>query len=70
MRVVKNIAGLALVFFGCVWILQGINKFPGNSFMNGQTQWSVYGGIAFVVGLVVLVWANKKPRSVPTPPAQ
>jgi hypothetical protein len=70
MRVVKNIAGVVLVFFGGVWFLQGINKFPGNSFMNGQTQWSVYGGIAFVVGLLVLIWANKKPRSVPAPPAQ
>jgi hypothetical protein len=70
MRIVKNIVGVVLVFFGGVWFLQGMNMFPGKSFMNGQTQWSIYGGIAFVVGLLVLVWANMKPRSAPAPPAQ
>jgi hypothetical protein len=63
MRIVLNIVGLVLVFFGTVWFLQGINKFPGNSFMNGQTQWSVYGGIAFVAGIVVFVIANRKRAS-------
>lgn len=70
MRILKNIVGVVLVFFGGVWFLQGMNMFPGKSFMNGQTQWSIYGGILFVVGLLVLVWANKRPRSAPTPPAQ
>jgi hypothetical protein len=28
--------------------------------MNGQTQWSIYGGIAFVAGIVVFVIANRK----------
>jgi len=70
MRIVKNILGVVLVFFGGVWFLQGMNMFPGKSFMNGQIRWSIYGGIAFVAGLVVLVWANKKPRSASTPSAQ
>ena len=60
MKIALNIAGVILVFFGGVWFLQGINKFPGNSFMNGQTQWSIYGGIAFVAGVVTLVVANRK----------
>jgi hypothetical protein len=60
MRIFGNLVGAVLVFFGTVWFLQGINKFPGNSFMNGQTQWSVYGGIAFVAGIVVFVLANRK----------
>jgi hypothetical protein len=60
MKIALNIAGVMLVFFGGVWFLQGINKFPGNSFMNGQTQWSIYGGIAFVAGVVALVVANRK----------
>jgi hypothetical protein len=60
MRIVWNILGVLLVFFGGVWFLQGMNMFPGNSFMNGQIKWSVYGCIAFVVGIVVLVMANRK----------
>lgn len=69
MRIVKNIVGVVLVFFGGVWFLQGINVLPG-SFMTGQIKWAIYGGIAFVVGLVVLVWANIKMRRPPAPPLQ
>ncbi len=60
MRIVLNSVGLILVLFGCIWFLQGINEFPGNSFMNGQTKWSIYGGIAFVAGIVVFFIANRK----------
>jgi hypothetical protein len=63
MKIALNIVGVILVFFGGVWFLQGINKFPGNSFMNGQTQWSIYGGIAFVAGVVALVVANRKRKA-------
>jgi hypothetical protein len=62
MRIALNIVGAILVFFGGVWFLQGMNMFPGNSFMNGQTKWSIYGGIAFIAGIVVFVWANRKRR--------
>lgn len=60
MRILKNILGVVLVLFGGVWFLQGMNMFPGQSFMNGQTKWSINGGIAFVVGVVLLVWANRR----------
>jgi hypothetical protein len=64
MRIVLNIVGLILVFLGAVWFLQGINEFPGKSFMNGQTRWSIYGGIAFVAGIIVFIIANRrKPTS-------
>lgn len=68
MRIVKNLIGVILVFFGGVWFLQGINVLPG-SFMTGQIKWAIYGGITFIVGLVVLVWANKK-RIAAAPPNQ
>jgi hypothetical protein len=64
MKIALNAAGVILVFFGGVWFLQGINKFPGNSFMNGQTQWAIYGGIAFVAGVVALIVANRKRKSI------
>jgi hypothetical protein len=61
MRIALNILGAILVFFGGVWLLQGINVLPG-SFMTGQIKWAIYGGIAFVAGIVAFVWANRKPR--------
>lgn len=61
MRIVLNIVGAILVFFGGVWFLQGINVLPG-SFMTGQIKWAVYGGIAFVVGVIVFIWANRKKK--------
>jgi hypothetical protein len=62
MRILLNIVGAILVFFGGVWFLQGINVLPG-SFMTGQIKWAVYGGIAFVAGIVVFVWANRKKKA-------
>ena len=67
MRIILNVVGVVLVFCGGVWFLQGINVLPG-SFMTGQIQWAVYGGIAFVAGVVVLVLANRKRQSkMPVP---
>jgi hypothetical protein len=48
-----------LVVFGCIWFLQGVNVLPG-SFMTGQIQWAVYGGIAVVVGIALLFAAKKR----------
>ena len=59
MRIVLKIAGILLVIVGCVWFLQGINVLPG-SFMTGQIRWAVYGGIAVLVGIVVLLAAAKR----------
>jgi hypothetical protein len=62
MRIALNIVGVLLTLVGTVWFLQGINILPG-SFMTGQTQWAIYGGIAFVVGIVALYGARRVPRS-------
>jgi len=62
MRIVWNIAGVVLVFFGGIWFLQGINVIQ-KGFMAGQMKWAVYGGIAFVAGIVVFVLANRKRQS-------
>jgi hypothetical protein len=35
---------------------------PG-SFMTGQIRWAVYGGIAVIAGIVLLVRANRRRRS-------
>lgn len=62
MRIVLNIVGAALVLFGGVWVLQGVNVLPG-SFMSGQMRWAVRGGIAVIAGFALLLWANRKRRS-------
>jgi len=58
-RIASNVAGILFLLMGCVWFLQGINVLPG-SFMTGQTKWAVYGAIVFVVGIGLLVKANRR----------
>ncbi len=61
MKIALNVVGAVLMLFGGVWFLQGINVLPG-SFMTGQTQWAVYGGIAIVAGALALHRARRLPR--------
>ena len=61
MRIALNVVGVVLVVVGAIWFFQGINVLPG-SFMTGQTQWAVYGGIAFVVGGILLFIASRSRR--------
>ena len=58
MRIVSNVLGVLCLLVGCVWILQGINILPG-SFMTGQTKWAIYGGVLAVVGIGLLISANR-----------
>jgi hypothetical protein len=62
MKMTLRIIGLLLLFVGGVWFLQGINVLPG-SFMTGQMQWAVYGGIAFAVGIVLTIAAGRIGRN-------
>lgn len=59
MRIAMNVAGILFLLSGCVWILQGINVLPG-SFMTGQTKWAIYGALAAIVGIGLLVSANRR----------
>lgn len=58
MRIALNIIGVLLVICGGVWLLQGINILPG-SFMTGQTKWAIYGAIALIAGIVMLISATR-----------
>jgi uncharacterized membrane protein len=64
MKIILTIIGVLLILFGGVWILQGINVLPG-SFMTGQIRWAIYGGIAALAGLVLIVAANRKKAAPP-----
>lgn len=59
MRTVLNIISVLLVLAGGVWFLQGINVLPG-SYMTGDPQWAINGGVAVVIGLGLLLWANRR----------
>lgn len=58
---VRNILKVfaALIFLaGGVFFLQGINVIPG-SYMTGDPQWAINGGIAMIVG-AGLFWFTKR----------
>ena len=59
MKIVLNILGVLLILAGGVWFLQGINVLPG-SFMTGQTQWALYGAIAILAGVGLIIFANRR----------
>jgi hypothetical protein len=59
MKTTLRTVGVILVVIGGIWFLQGINVLPG-SFMTGQIQWAVYGGIAMAAGIALLVTANRR----------
>jgi uncharacterized membrane protein HdeD (DUF308 family) len=61
MRTTLIVIGVLLMLVGTVWFLQGINVLPG-SFMTGQTQWAVYGAIAFLVGVFAFHRARRMSR--------
>lgn len=59
MRIALNVAGALSALIGFVWLLQGINVLPG-SFMTGQTKWAVYGALLLLVGVGLLIGANRR----------
>ena len=61
MKASMNIAGAVLIAIGAIWFLQGINVLPG-SFMTGQIQWAVCGGLAILAGIGLLVTAKRRKR--------
>lgn len=62
MKLFLYILGGFLTLSGTVWFFQGINILPG-SFMTGQIEWAIYGGIAFIVGIGLITLARKRPNS-------
>lgn len=59
MRVIVNVFAVLLVIAGCIFFLQGINVLPG-SFMTGQIRWAVIGGLAIILGILILMAPNKR----------
>jgi LPXTG-motif cell wall-anchored protein len=59
-----KIMAVLLILAGGVWFLQGINILPG-SFMTGQPQWAIYGGLAILLGIGLFVFTNRRKASPP-----
>lgn len=64
MKIIKTLVGALLVLLGGTWVLQGINVLPG-SFMTGQIRWAIYGAVAAVAGVILIVLANRKKPARP-----
>jgi len=63
MRITLKIVGVLMMLMGTIWFLQGINILPG-SFMTGQIRWAVYGGGTALIGLWIVVLANRRRAGV------
>ena len=59
MKSIWRVIAIMLVFAGAIWFLQGINILPG-SYMTGQLQWAVYGSLAMIAGIALLVFAGRR----------
>ena len=58
MKIVVRVVSVLLFLPGLVFLLQGINILPG-SFMTGDPQWAINGGVLMAVGIGLYVWANR-----------
>ncbi len=59
MKWLGYVLGGLMLLTGVVWLLQGLGFLPG-SFMTGQPEWAVAGGLSIVVGGMVLWLAARK----------
>ena len=59
MKLFLNIVGILLILAGGIFFLQGINVLPG-SYMAGDPQWAINGGIMMVIGIGLILWARRQ----------
>ena len=59
MKTVLKVFSVLVFLAGGVWFLQGINVLPG-SYMTGDPQWAINGGIAMAIGVGLFWFANRK----------
>ena len=59
MKVFLNILSIVLILAGGTFFLQGINILPG-SYMTGDPQWAISGGVMVLIALGLLFWANRR----------
>ena len=62
MKTLFYIIGMIIILVGGTFFLQGINVLPG-SYMTGDPQWAINGGIMIVIGIGLLIWARRKNKA-------
>lgn len=65
MKWLLDIVGGIVVLMGIVWILQGTNILRVG-FMAGQMQYALLGIVAVVVGIGVILFANRPQKHTPS----
>lgn len=58
MKWVLSVIAILLFLAGLVWFIQGVNILQG-SYMTGDPQWAINGGIAMLIGCIVLYFARR-----------
>lgn len=63
--VMLRAAGMFLAVMGVIWVLQGAGllDWPANSFMLGQSEWTLYGALIAAFGAVLMWIARRLGRS-------
>ena len=59
MQIFLSIICILLILAGGTFFLQGINILRG-SYMAGDPQWAINGGIMIVVGIGLIIWARRR----------
>lgn len=59
MKIVLNVLGILCLPVGGVWALQGLNILR-SSVMSGHRRWIAIGGLVFIVGIIILVFNNRR----------
>ncbi len=62
MKWVSNIVAVLLILVGIIWILQGVGVLPG-SFMSGNIQYAFLGAILDIIGIAILIYANRRSKA-------
>jgi nucleoside recognition membrane protein YjiH len=62
MRIALDVVGVLLVLMGGLWFLQGINVL-GGSVMSGQSMWVGIGAVVGIIGIGLLVFANRRRKA-------
>jgi hypothetical protein len=60
MRIVSSLIGIAMIFMGTVWMLQGLNLAFRVGFMVGDIHWTIYGAMLALLGIAEVVWSNTR----------
>lgn len=59
MKITLRVFSVLLFLTGLVFFLQGINVLPG-SYMTGDPQWAINGGIIMAVAIGLFYWAGRR----------